>query len=243
MLGNLNHMLSSLPLRRVSGFDSFPRQDRWPFTVASIRTVLNQGINFSPLTLIIGENGTGKSVLLESIAEAFGFPSEGGTLAEQRDSIEDISACGNYLQLVRGASGTRNGLFFRAETVHSLQVYLQSVGSSRGSKLLRQSHGESALSLIDSVPARQGLWIFDEPESGLSFQGQLNLIHRLLEHLRGGGQVILCTHSPILMGMDDDAQMLEVGEWGIHETVFENIEDVTLWRSFLQAPDRFMQHF
>ena len=85
-------MLSSLPLRRVSGFDSFPHQDRWPFTVASIRTVLNQGINFSPLTLIIGENGTGKSVLLESIAEAFGFPLEGGTLAEQRDSIEDISS-------------------------------------------------------------------------------------------------------------------------------------------------------
>ncbi|MDO4917349.1 MAG: hypothetical protein Q3974_07010 [Rothia sp. (in: high G+C Gram-positive bacteria)] len=60
----------------------------WPFTVTSVRATLPNGIDFAPLTIIVGENGAGKSVLIESIAESFGFPLEGGTLSEQRDSIE-----------------------------------------------------------------------------------------------------------------------------------------------------------
>lgn len=224
------------------GSDPLPPQHSWPYTVPSVRHVLNEGLSFSDLTIIVGENGAGKSVLLESLADAYGFPLEGGTLAEQRDSVEGESAFGEHLQLVRGAAGTRDGLFFRAETAHSFQTYLQGQGSPRGKKLLLQSHGESALSLIESSKIGSGLWLFDEPESGLSFQGQLFLINLLMEHIKGGGQVILCTHSPLLMALDG-AVLLEIGDWGIRQKTYEELETITLWRSFLQSPGRFLRHF
>lgn len=105
-------MISSLPLRKIQGLEPAPPGDIWPFTVPSVRSILENGLTFAPITVIVGENGAGKSVLLESMAEAFGFPLEGGGLAEQRESTEGKSALGDYLQLVRGASRTRDGLFF-----------------------------------------------------------------------------------------------------------------------------------
>lgn len=235
-------MISSLPLRKIQGLQPAPPGDVWPFTIPSVRSILEDGLIFAPITVIVGENGAGKSVLLESVAEAFGFPLEGGSLAEQRESIEGKSALGDYLQLVRGASRTRDGLFFRAETAHSFQDFLASRGSDRGKALLNQSHGESSLALIGSSTVGQGLWILDEPESGLSFQGQLTLLQLLLDHVRAEGQVILCTHSPVLMAVRG-ALLLEIGEWGIRPTEYEELESVALWRSFLQAPERFMRHF
>lgn len=87
-------MISSLPLRKIQGLQPAPSGDVWPFSIPSVRSILEDGLIFAPITVIVGENGAGKSVLLESVAEAFGFPLEGGSLAEQRESIEGESALG-----------------------------------------------------------------------------------------------------------------------------------------------------
>lgn len=87
-------MFSSLPLRKIQGLQPAPPGDVWPFTIPSVRSILEDELIFAPITVIVGENGAGKSVLLESVAEAFGFPLEGGSLAEQRESIEGKSPLG-----------------------------------------------------------------------------------------------------------------------------------------------------
>lgn len=149
--------------------------------------------------------------------------------------MEEASAFGEYLSLARGISRGGGGLFFRAETVYGLVEYLDGVGSERAQKLLKRSHGESALELMSQRVGRGGLWIFDEPESGLSFSGQIKLLALFQSQLDDGGQVILCTHSPLVMSLPE-ANLLEIGEWGVRRMDWENLETVNHWRSFFAEP-------
>lgn len=135
------------------------------------------------------------------------------------------------LELVRGVAKSRDALFFRAETVHALVSYRVRAGSHLAPRYFEQSHGESALEMVRAASARGGLWIFDEPESGLSFSGQLQLMSLLLEHIESGHQVILCTHSPLLMQIPG-ARVLEIGEWGIRETSPMNLRYSPTGRRF-----------
>lgn len=231
-----------LPLKEIRASDDAPVGSAvWPYTVPSVDALLRQGLVLGQTTVIVGENGAGKSVLIESIAAAYGFPLEGGSRWYQRHSIEGASAFGDALTLVKGPSGGAKGLFFRAETVHSLAGYLVGSQSGLGEQMLRSSHGESALELVESCRGEGGLWIFDEPESGLSFEGQLRLLVLLKEHMDAGGQVLLCTHSPLLMHLPA-AKIIEVGPWGLRESSPDELEVLDHWRSFLQDPLRYLRH-
>ncbi|MBM7051794.1 AAA family ATPase [Rothia sp. ZJ1223] len=235
--------ISTLALRSVcavNGADALSR-DRWPFTVPSVRAVLAEGLDFAPLTVIVGENGAGKSVLVEALAVVYGLPVEGGTSWDQRESAEGESLLARWLQPVRGAAKSREGLFFRAETVHSLVSYRVLAGSDMAPRYFRQSHGESVLEMVEAARSRGGLWIFDEPESGLSFNGQLRLIALIMEHLEAGHQVILCTHSPLLMQVPG-ARVLEVGGCGMRPVNVEDLEMLMHWKTFLDAPGRYLRH-
>lgn len=100
------------------------------------------------------------------------------------------------LELPKGASGGCGGLFFRAEAAYSLVDFRVSAGSDLAQRYLKQSHGESVVDMLLADSRRGGLWILDEPESGLSFEGQLKLISLINAHLVDGGQVVMYTHSP-----------------------------------------------
>lgn len=234
--------ISSLPLRSITAGDPVPPKERsrWPFTVPSVQALL-QGLDLAPFTLIVGENGAGKSVIIEAIAQAYGLPAEGGTSWDYRESVEQNSNLASHLQLVKGAAKSRGGLFFRAETVHSLVAHRVRLKSSIAHRYLRQSHGESALSMIEAAASRGGLWIFDEPESGLSFTGQLQLLVLLQDHVDAGHQVLMCTHSPVLMGAPG-AKILEIGEWGLRSTALDDLETLHHWRAYLDSPQRYLRH-
>lgn len=118
-------MFSTLPIKEIT-LTPPPgaHTDVWPYNVPSVRFLAKHDLQLSQVTVIVGENGAGKSVLIESIAEAFGFPLGGGTTWEQRGSVEGASAFGEYLSLARGISRGGGGLFFRAETVYGLVEYL-----------------------------------------------------------------------------------------------------------------------
>lgn len=106
----------------------------------------------------------------------------------------------------------------------------------------RMSHGESFLSLAADRFRGGGLWILDEPESALSFSGCLSLLGVLQGLLDdGGSQVILSTHSPLLAALPG-ADIYEVGGWGLRRNTWEALELVGNWRSFLDAPQRFLRH-
>lgn len=86
-----------------------------------------------------------------------------------------------------------------------------------------------------------GMYFLDEPEAALSFSSCLALLSLLHEMPAQGSQVVLATHSPLLAALPG-ATLLELGEWGIRESNWEDLEMVQRWRGFLQSPDRFLRH-
>ena len=104
-----------------------------------------------------------------------------------------------------------------------------------------QSHGESFIEYFESRARIGGLWMFDEPESALSFQSCLILIAQIRQLVAEGSQVILSTHSPLLAALPG-ARILELGEWGIRSTAYDDLDLVQSWRLFLDAPERILRH-
>ncbi|HEY8590399.1 MAG TPA: AAA family ATPase [Naasia sp.] len=232
---------SALPVRRVEEHALAPMpRAAWPATVPAVRQLLDEGLDLGPVTVLVGENGTGKSTIVEAVAMAFGLSGEGGSSSAMHATRPSESALHDSLQLVRGAGGSRRGFFLRAETMHGLYTYLDSVWGDSGLHSL--SHGESFLEVVDSRFRDRGLWVLDEPEAALSFSGAMALLGALNRLVAdGGSQVILSTHSPLLAAIDG-ATILELGEHGYRRAQWDDLELVRTWRTFLDGPERFLRH-
>jgi predicted ATPase len=128
--------------------------------------------------------------------------------------------------------------------MHGYYTYLEQNPSSRDGepRFHEQSHGESFLSVLKTRFADPGLYLLDEPESALSFTGCLALVG-LLADIAGSAttQAVVATHSPIIAATPG-ARILEVGDWGLRETRWEDLELVTHWREFLRTPDAYLRH-
>src|SRR5438552_6462747 len=161
-----------------------------------------------PITIIVGENGTGKSTLLEGIAVLAGYDEAGGGKGYRPvDHSNAIEAMGGELSEALRASWLpklTNGWFFRAESFFSVARYLDEAAKGTGGPpppdFLSHSHGEGFLRFFDERCNRQGIFIFDEPESALSPSRQIEFLKLLRRMDRSGVcQVIMATHSPMLM--------------------------------------------
>ena len=215
----------------------------WPATVPAVRQVLDEGLDLGPLTVLVGENGAGKSTLVEGIAEAYGLSMEGGTRDQvlHRTQVTE-SGLHHHLQLVRGVGGTRDGVFLRAETMHGTFAYLSELdGPPQTGRFNLQSHGESFLEFLVVRSGTRGLWVFDEPESALSFKACMALLGHVRNLLAEGSQVVLSTHSPLLAALPE-ADLYELGEWGLRPCAYDDLDMVRNWRMFLDAPQRFLRH-
>lgn len=212
---------------------------RWPATLAPVRQLLDDGLDLGDVTVLVGDNGVGKSTLVEAIAMAFGLNAEGGTTGTMIRTRETESDLADHLQLVRGAGASKRGFFLRAETMHGLFTYLETVGSP--GDFHGRSHGESFLDIVSARSDTSGLWILDEPESALSLPGCLALIGLLHDLVDDGSQVLLSTHSPVLAAYPD-ADLYEVGEWGIRSSEYDDLDLVRDWRGFLDSPERYLRH-
>lgn len=62
----------------------------------------------------------------------------------------------------------------------------------------------------------------------------------MLEATHAGAQFLLATHSPILMAFPG-AALYEVDSQGLTRHTYDDLEVVTLWRSFLEDPSRFLR--
>jgi predicted ATPase len=232
------------PIRRVTE-DPANALDRsqWPASLPPVHQLLEQGLDLAPATILVGENGSGKSTVVEAIALAYGLSPEGGSTGARHTTRSSESVLGNHLQLIRNAGSSRRGYFLRAETMHGFFTYLEKNPSMHGDLPFHDmSHGESFLELAVDRFRGHGLWVLDEPESALSFNGCLSLLSVLKELLAGGkSQVIMSTHSPMLAALPG-AQILEVGQWGLRPRQWADLDLVTNWRSFLDAPERYLRH-
>ena len=236
-----------LPVRRIEQSDLAPPLDpgQWPATIPAVAQLLREGIGLGAATVLVGENGTGKSTLVEAVAMAYGLNPEGGSTGAQHRTYESESGLSQHLRCLRGAGASRWGFFLRAETTHSFFTYLESnrLASTRDPYFHALSHGESFLALLDSSRfSGGGLFVLDEPESALSFTAQLRLLGQLIDMARTGtAQVLLSTHSPVLAALPG-ARLLELGDWGYRETTWDELEVVDHYRRFLDAPERYLRH-
>ncbi|WEK62105.1 MAG: AAA family ATPase [Candidatus Microbacterium colombiense] len=216
---------------------------RWPANIPAVAQVLREGIDLDPgVTFLVGENGSGKSTIVEGIAIAYGLSPEGGSRNAQHRTRPTESPLSDWLQLQRGVGANRWGFFLRAETMHSFYTYLEENPSARGDVAFHEmSHGESFLALLESRFDEPGFYCLDEPEAALSFSSTLSLIAVLQRIVDEGGQVLCATHSPVLAALPG-ARILEVGDWGIRPAEWNDLELVNHWRSFLGSPPRYLRH-
>jgi predicted ATPase len=192
-----------------------------------------------PVTIIAGENGVGKSTLLEGIAVLAGFDESGGGPGYRAvDNSRAIETGGGSLAGALKASWlpkVGSGWFFRAESFFSVARYLDEAGSP-SADFLSYSHGEGFIRFFEERCAQPGIFIFDEPESALSPTRQFEFL-RLLRAIEAGAktQVIMATHSPILMA-HPGATLLKMGKYGLQSVELEDTDHFRIMREFVQDP-------
>ncbi|HEU5486766.1 MAG TPA: AAA family ATPase [Microlunatus sp.] len=232
------------PVRAVREDPAHPLDRRsWPATLAPIRQLLDDGLDLGALTILVGENGTGKSTLVEAVALAYGLSPEGGSTGARHSTRSSESPLGGALHLTRGAGASKWGYFVRAETMHGLFTYLEDHPGAWDPEFHALSHGESFLTMLGSRRFTDpGFFVLDEPEAGLSFTSQLALVGQLAE-LAGDprSQVLLATHSPILAAVPG-ATLLQLDEHGITTTAWKDLDVVDHYRRFLDGPGRYLRH-
>jgi len=197
-----------------------------------------------PITIIAGENGVGKSTLLEGIAVLAGFDEGGGGPGYRAvDHSQAREVGGGELAPALKASWLPKigqGWFFRAESFFSVARYLDEAGST-SADFLSHSHGEGFIRLFEERCARPGIFIFDEPESALSPNRQFDFL-KLLRRIEQGGQsqAILATHSPILMALPG-ARLLRMGRYCLEPARLEDTEHFQITREFARDPHAFVE--
>jgi predicted ATPase len=202
------------------------------------------------VTIIVGENGTGKSTLLEGIAALAGYDEAGGGKGYRPvDHSGAVEVMGGSLAQALRASWLpkiTSGWFFRAESFFSVARYLDAAALDDPSRppppdFLSHSHGEGFLRFFDERCRRQGIFIFDEPESALSPSRQIEFV-KLLRRMDQSGicQVIMATHAPILMAYPN-ARLLRLTKYGLEPVTLEQTEHFRLLREFCADPALFLE--
>jgi predicted ATPase len=220
-----------------------PDRDAYPFCLPFLADDFSLSFD-RPITIIVGENGAGKSTLLEGLAVLAGFDEAGGGKGHRPvDHSSALEENGGELAVALRASWLpkiTNGWFFRAETFFSVARYLDAVGSPTAD-FLSYSHGEGFLRFFEERCQRQGLFIFDEPESALSPSRQmefLKLLYRMDKSQRC--QVIMATHSPVLMAYPNST-LLQFTKYGLEPTTLRQTDHYRAMREFFQDPKGFVE--
>jgi predicted ATPase len=240
-----------------------PRPDRRPFGpgpyLAGVQRDAGWGAGFpfdlpavddiealqldAPVTFLVGENGSGKSTIIEALARLMQFDLEGGTtgieLGPRRRADDPLAAA---LRPVRGSHKPRQSFFLRAESFFNVARRIDANDLASiygGTGLHSQSHGESFLALAANRFGADGLYVLDEPEAALSVTSALAFLAVMDRAARSGSQLIVATHSPILLALPG-ARIYELSDRGVSQVDWEDCDPTRLTRAFLEAPERFI---
>ena len=221
----------------------------YPFALSAFRNL--DRLKMHPaVTFIVGENGTGKSTLLEAIAVAWGFNPEGGTRNMNFTTRRSHSEMYQHLRLVKGVARPRDGFFLRAESLFNMATEIERldkepgggriIDSYGGRSLHEQSHGESFFSVFMNRFGGNGLYILDEPEAALSPTRQMSLIALMHNLVNKASQFIIATHSPIVMAYPN-AQIYSLEEDGIKKVKYTETEHYTVTKDFLNKHEKMLK--
>lgn len=228
--GYLNHIQLDLP-------DDIPVE--YPFNIPTIRNF--KGMHFHPkVTYLIGENGMGKSTLLEAIAVGLGFNAEGGGKNFNFSTRSTHSSLHSYLKITKGIHRMNDSYFLRSESFYNVATQIDSIGVAKsygGKSLHEQSHGESFWALFTNRFWGGGLYILDEPESALSITRQMAMLAQMDKLINKNSQFIIATHSPIVLAYPN-ATIYQMTPEGINKVKYKETDTYQLYKGFLDNPEQ-----
>jgi predicted ATPase len=215
----------------------------YPFDLPAVRAL--DDVELGAVTVLVGNNGSGKSTVVEALAVACGFNAEGGSRNLRFETHGTHSELARHITL-RWRRQAQWGWFLRAETFYGMATQIVTDTGPHGianmfPDLHSASHGESFISLMESRFGRPGLYVMDEPESALSFHGQLQLMRLIHDALGDGSQFVIATHSPMLMRVPG-AVIYLLNDDGLTRVEYDDLEVVQLWRRFMIQPESILDH-
>jgi predicted ATPase len=233
--------LREISLKRDKAFPA----DQYPFIIPAVKNLGSLSFDAN-ISFIVGENGTGKSTLLEAIAVALGLNAEGGSRNFNFSSRASHSQLWQHLRIVRSWSRPRDQFFLRAESFFNVATEIESLDADPGPPRLidayggislhEQSHGESFFALLMNRFRGRGLYLLDEPEAALSPMRQVKMLARIRELISLDSQFIIATHSPILLAYPN-ALIWNLDETGYHQTPYLETEHYRVMKAFLDNPE------
>ena len=214
---------------------------KYPFNIKCLKD-FDELIIDNPVTLFYGENGVGKSTLVEAIAIALGLNPEGGSNNMTFSNYDDYSDLYKHLTISK-FSLPKTKFFLRAESFYNVATDISNnkegvspLSLQYGGDLHECSHGESFLKLVENRFWDHGLYILDEPEAALSPQRQMTLLCYINDLVKQGSQFIIATHSPILLSYKY-GKIIDMNN-NMEEIKYEDTEVYRIYKDFLDNPYR-----
>ncbi|RGW12888.1 AAA family ATPase [Enterococcus asini] len=234
-------------LKAVKINSNQPSLEEYPFSLPIIKNLLhsNQPLPFSkPITFLAGENGSGKSTLLEGIALALGMHPEGGTKNFNFSTYDSHSELHEHLTLVRQGVLPKTMFFLRAESYYNLASTVQDLALDAfyGNRTLHElSHGEGVLSIVTNRFTKNGLYLLDEPESGLSVSRQMTLLKEIITLSQRNCQFIIATHSPVLLAATQ-ATIYQIKQGTLQTVNYHETDAYQDMKLFIDDPERMLYY-
>ena len=229
--------MNSLFVNRIKLNKEKITSKKYPFNIDCLKDFEELDFN-TPVTFFYGENGTGKSTLVEAIAIALGMNPEGGSENMKFSNYDDYSELYKYLTISKfGVPKTK--FFLRAESFFNVASDISRNGdliytTYGGEDLHSCSHGESFLKLVEHRFWDKGLYILDEPEAALSPQRQMTLLCYIHDLAKNGSQFIIATHSPILLSYMYGT-IIDMNN-GMKRIKYEDTEVFSTYKDYLNNP-------
>jgi len=223
-----------------------PTREYYPFNLQMFQEKCRLEF-ISPVTFFTGENGTGKSTLLQALAQKCRIHIWEGIERTRFESNPYEGMLFKFIS-VHWRDGTVPGSYFDSEISKNFAQYLDEWAASDpgileyfgGKSLLTQSHGQSLMSFFKARYKFRGLYLLDEPETALSPRSQLELLQVLKDNSEAGhAQFIIATHSPILMACPE-ATIYSFDEIPVKAIDYEKTEHYRIYREFMVDRSKYL---